>query len=156
MRTVTSRGGDPRAQRVDAPHLEARADDVPEPDVARLLRARRAGRIDAELGRSDADGLASREIGLSDTHALDERAVLRVEVADAHGPRDELERDVATRHLSVGEAQIARWTLADEDALGLCTIEHDTRPRVRSAHDDDGERVRGRLRRCEPGLNERR
>ena len=76
-----------------------------------------------QLRVADADDRAGADEDLAEARALVERAVLRVEVGDAHAVAEHLELEVAARDLGIAQRQRAIGRRADEVALALVELE---------------------------------
>ncbi len=89
---------------------------------------------------SDRHPLAAHDERLDDEHTLDERAVLRAEIANVETRTRDLERDVASRDGGVRQPQLTRGALTDERFHRFRTIDAKREAFVRPV--DDGQRER--------------
>ncbi len=140
------RRGDLVEERVEAPHLDARADDATERGARILLNGSLARLpLDAKRGRADADELVGADERLDDAHAVDVRAVRRREIGDAEArPGGELERRVTSRDRRIGEAHRAVISETHVHGPGVGELEDEALAGVDALGDDDHEGI-GRL-----------
>ena len=120
-----------RAQRIESAHLRALAQHPPERAGARGLRLRGRRRArEAQRGGPEAHDLPALQVDLGDAYAADERPVGRAEIDQAQAEVGDVELRVASRHLRIGEAHVARRALTHEQARGARRVEGEGVPLV--------------------------